>query len=234
MATTDQLELTLLAANPAQPEVTVNDDLGVLDVAVAGELVQSVSADASIVIATSAGASGFAPWHHDVLTVADATAVLTGAQDVVLPSGNRKGYTARNTTLHSLVFRVQGGANGVTVNPGESRRLRGYGSSMQEDHSHPYSQNVTTITGTTFTVGKSTDGKLVAFTNAASVTVTLPQNIDSGFSCKFLQRGAGQVKFVAGTSATVEYAASAIAAQYKGAETAIVAANKWAVWGDLA
>jgi len=53
-----------------------------------------------------------------------------------------------------------------------------------------------TQTGTTYTVLSTDNGKVVTLNNAAAITVTVP-TLSAGFSCTFIQKGAGQVTFTA-------------------------------------
>lgn len=58
-------------------------------------------------------------------------------------------------------------------------------------------------TGTTYTLQASDLGKIVVLTNAAAITVTVPNSLVAGFNCLTRQGGAGQVTFVAGSGATL-------------------------------
>ena len=96
-------------------------------------------------------------------------------------------------------------------------------------------------TGTTYTPILTDEGKLVTLTNAAAITVTLPQDSALAFPVggriDFLVGGAGMVTFVAGTGASMSPppTPSGVTRATGSAATAIkVAANTWAVVGDLA
>ncbi len=58
-------------------------------------------------------------------------------------------------------------------------------------------------TGTTYTVVAADSGKTIDLANAAAITVTVPNSLAVGFTCKFRQAGAGQVTIAAGASATM-------------------------------
>lgn len=58
-------------------------------------------------------------------------------------------------------------------------------------------------TGTTYTMQASDTGKIVTFSNAGAITVTLPETLLKGFCCTWEQKGAGQVTFAAGSGATL-------------------------------
>ena len=94
-------------------------------------------------------------------------------------------------------------------------------------------------TGTTYTPVLGDQGKLVTLTNAASITVTLPQNSSLAFpigaSIDFLILGAGQATFSAGSGAT-KVPSGTITSRQTGAFVTVVkiATNEWAVGGDTA
>ena len=60
------------------------------------------------------------------------------------------------------------------------------------------------VSTTTYTIDILADlQNQITFTNSSPVTVTLPATAQNGFSVKCFQSGAGQVTFVAGSSATL-------------------------------
>lgn len=99
--------------------------------------------------------------------------------------------------------------------------------------------SVNAQTGTTYTVALSDEQKLVTLSDAAAITVTLPQDSDVaipvGGQIHFTQLGAGQVTFTAGTGATVNSTPTASTrAQYSTVTAIKRAANTWLLVGDLA
>lgn len=94
-------------------------------------------------------------------------------------------------------------------------------------------------TGTSYTPALTDENALVTLSNAAAITVTLPQNTDLAFPLggriDFVQLGAGQVTFAAGTGATVNSTATLKSRAQYSAMTAIkVSTNGWLVVGDMA
>lgn len=94
-------------------------------------------------------------------------------------------------------------------------------------------------TGTTYTPVLGDEQKMVSLSNAAAITVTLPQDSDVaipvGGQIHFFQLGAGQVTFSAGTGATVNASPTAkTRAQYSAVTAIKRAANTWLLMGDLA
>lgn len=66
-----------------------------------------------------------------------------------------------------------------------------------------YRANINAQTGTTYTLQASDAGKVVELTNAAAITLTLPNSLPAGFCCSIAQGGAGQVTFSAASGATL-------------------------------
>ena len=57
-------------------------------------------------------------------------------------------------------------------------------------------------TGTAYTLQASDNNKVVTLTNAAAITLTLPNSLSAGFNCIIVQGGAGQVTVTAAAGAT--------------------------------
>lgn len=100
-------------------------------------------------------------------------------------------------------------------------------------------QAINAQTGTTYTLAASDLGKLVTLSNAAAITVTLPQDSDAaipvGGHVDVAVIGAGMATFIQGTGATVNGTPSLVTRAQWSAVTCIKrAANTWLVIGDLA
>lgn len=89
--------------------------------------------------------------------------------------------------------------------------------------------------GTTYTLLASDNGKVVVLDNASAITVTVPSGLGAGFSCSFVQKGAGQVSFSA-SSTTINNRQShtKINAQYGVASLLAYADNVFVLAGDTA
>ena len=73
----------------------------------------------------------------------------------------------------------------------------------RSDHQHPpQSATINLQTGTAYTLQATDNGKVVEFSNASAITVTVPSSLPVAFNCLLAQVGAGQVTFVAGSGAT--------------------------------
>ena len=57
-------------------------------------------------------------------------------------------------------------------------------------------QEVKTVTATTYTALLTDNRRKIVFNNAAGITFTLPNNLPAGWECAFVQLGAGQVTVV--------------------------------------
>jgi hypothetical protein len=106
------------------------------------------------------------------------------------------------------------------------------------DFSQP--QIINAQTGTTYTPVASDAGKLITLSNAAAITLTVPQDSDAtiavGTYIDLSQLGVGQVTIVAGTGATLRVSGltAKSRAQYSRLAVQKVAANTWSLMGDLA
>jgi hypothetical protein len=107
------------------------------------------------------------------------------------------------------------------------------------DATYATGQAITTQAGAAYTIASSDPGVLATFTSAAAVTVTVPQDSAVTFAigkwCELLQLGTGQITVVAGAGATLRTTPTAKArAQYSRLYLQKIAANTWALAGDLA
>lgn len=89
--------------------------------------------------------------------------------------------------------------NGTT-----GKTIQGSGVAVSDnDEISGYRANINAQTGTTYTLQASDAGKVVELTNAAAITLTLPNSLPAGFCCSIAQGGAGQVTFSAASGATL-------------------------------
>jgi hypothetical protein len=74
------------------------------------------------------------------------------------------------------------------------KTLQGSGVVVSDaDEISGYKGNLNLQTGTTYTLAASDSGKIVSLSNAAAITLTLPNSLQQGFCCTLVQSGAGQV-----------------------------------------
>jgi hypothetical protein len=100
-------------------------------------------------------------------------------------------------------------------------------------------QAINAQTGTTYTLVASDSTKLITQSNGSGITTTVPQDSDVtwaiGDYCELYQLGAGQITVAAGTGATLRSTPTAKArAQYSRLFLQKIAANTWALSGDVA
>jgi hypothetical protein len=83
--------------------------------------------------------------------------------------------------------------------------------------------------GTAYTIQATDNGKTIVCTNAAAVSVTLPDGLDQNFQCTVVQYGAGAVTVTPGGSDTVNGASAGVspAAQYAALYLGKVDATGW-------
>lgn len=83
-------------------------------------------------------------------------------------------------------------------------------------------------TGTTYTIVAADKGKILTFSNASSVAVTLPDTLDTNFQCSIVQVGAGTVTVTPDTD-TINGAGSGVSpiAQWKGIYLSQYSATNW-------
>lgn len=99
----------------------------------------------------------------------------------------------------------------------------------------PINASVNAQTGTSYTLQASDNGKVVTFSNASAITVTVPSGLGAGFNCLCIQLGAGQVTFSpSSTTVNNRQSQTKIAGQYGSVSLIAYAANTFALSGDTA
>lgn len=72
------------------------------------------------------------------------------------------------------------------------------------DELHGFKTAINLQSGTGYSLAATDSGKVVECSNAAAITVTLPNNLPVGFGCTIMQKGAGQVGISAASGATLQ------------------------------
>lgn len=114
-----------------------------------------------------------------------------------------------------------------------------YATSWRDDVSGaPIRRTVKADTTTAYAPILTDENQMITLSNAAAITVTLPQNTTVGFpvgaEVDFLWLGVGQPTFVAGSGATVNGTPGLkLRAQYSAATAKKISTNGWVVVGDL-
>ena len=97
-------------------------------------------------------------------------------------------------------------------------------------------QAINAQTGTTYTLQASDAGKIVKMTNAAAITLTVPNSVfGAGQRVDIIVAGAGMVTATAGSGVTLHGTPSLVSrAQWSALSVLYLAANEAVVVGDLA
>jgi hypothetical protein len=93
---------------------------------------------------------------------------------------------------------------------------------------------VTTKSVSSYTLTEADNGKIVVFTSASAVTLTIPANLTPLFTCSLVQYGTGQVTVTAGTGVTLRLRGSTnkTGGQYAIASLVSVVTNEYILAGD--
>jgi hypothetical protein len=62
---------------------------------------------------------------------------------------------------------------------------------------------INALTGTTYTLLTTDDGKILTMSNASGITLTIPSGLPVGFNCSIIQIGAGQVGITTASGVTL-------------------------------
>jgi len=168
MTTTSHLSIALVEQSQAQKEVTVNTALSRIDA------ILNTGAKSR----TTAAPPG-SPAAGDVYIVAASATGDWAGQD-------------GNITYYEQSWKFIAPREGMTLWVNDEDVLYIYdGSAWQSQAVAVYA----TLSGTAHTIDGSYVGKTIYCTNAAAVTLTLPNTLYTGFQCRVIQAGAGQVTF---------------------------------------
>ena len=93
---------------------------------------------------------------------------------------------------------------------------------------------VTTKSVSSYTLTDADNGRIVVFTSASAVTLTIPANLTDLFTCSLVQYGTGQVTVSAGTGVTLRLRGSTnkTGGQYAIASLFSVVTNEYILAGD--
>jgi len=120
-------------------------------------------------------------------------------------------YTSSGTTLTRSVLKSTNSNNAISLSGTAEVTI----SPLADD----FIEEVNAQTGTTYTVLNTDFSKLVTFSNASSIAVTLPQAVNAfaaGWFCDVLNKGAGVVT-ITPTTSTIDGAATLVLPQNRGA-----------------
>lgn len=137
-------------------------------------------------------------------------------------SGNKLGQV----TIYSNSLIQFNATSGISFN----NDLIGNGTAV----AYGFGANYNTQSGTTYSLLSSDNGKIINFTNAAAVALTVPAGLPVGFTCTVLQSGTGQVTFiVSGTTINNRNGYTKTSGQYAVATISSRSSNTFTTWGDM-
>jgi hypothetical protein len=92
-----------------------------------------------------------------------------------------------------------------------------------------------TVSGTTYSLSANDDTRILKFTNASGITVTIASGLSSTFSCMAVQLGTGQITFTpaSGVTRNAPLSATKTAYQYGTATLLALSANNFLLTGDV-
>jgi hypothetical protein len=131
-----------------------------------------------------------------------AGADIVAIVDDVAGTPTTKKVTATNLMTLAPVQSVAGQTGTVTLSNTDISGLGTAATSASTDFSPAFYSTVSETT-TARTLSNSDNGKVIVCTNASTITVTIPNSLTAGFSCKLVQGGAGLVKVVAAAGSTL-------------------------------
>ena len=179
------------------------------------------------VTAMQAAAAGSAATHFPVYTASPTAGAVAVKSRTAAEVRSDIGAGTGSGTVTSVAMTVPTGfsvsgtpvttTGTLAVTTTLSGHVSGNGSGLTASATIPstdISVTENTQTGTTYTVLSTDNGKVVTLNNAAAITVTVP-TLSAGFSCTFIQKGAGQVTFSAsGTTVSNAHSQTKTFGQY--------------------
>lgn len=177
MSTTTHLSLTLVEQSQAQKEVTVNQALTRIDAV--------LNTGAKSRTTNTPPAS---PLSGDVYIVGSA------------PTGDWLAQ-AGNIAYFDQVWKFIVPNTGMTLWVNDESLHYTYSASAWIAAS---ASKINLQTGTSYTLASSDLGKIVECSNAAAITLTLPNSLPVGFNCSVVQKSTGQVTLSAASGAVLQ------------------------------
>jgi len=175
------------------------------------------------------------PLDTDLTTIAG----LTATTDNVIQSVGSAWASRTPAQLKTTLSLAKGDVGlGNVDNTSDANKPVSTATQTALDLKAPIRRTVKADTTTAYAPILTDENQMVTLSNAAAITVTLPQNSSVAFpvgaEVDFLWLGAGQPTFAAGTGATVNATPGLkMRAQYSASTAKKIATNTWVVIGDL-
>ena len=115
------------------------------------------------------------------------------------------------------------GTNSLTIGgnlKGESGSIFGFDASL------------ISLTGTTYTLSASDNGKVITIDNSSAITLTIPDALGDGFNCLIVQKGSGQIQFSVTGSLINRFSHTKTAGQYAVVSLVNIGGNTYILGGD--
>jgi len=225
-ASGDQIAVVDVSGTPTTKRVTANNLMTLAPV-------QSVAGRTGTVTLSDTDISGLGTAATTASTDYATAAQGTLADSATQPGDNISTLTNDSNFIDSSgapVQSVAGRTGTVTVDAGDltdgdfgGTAILGFDATLNDQ------------TGTTYTIVAGDAGKVVTCNNGSAVTITVPSGLGAGFTCSVVQKGAGQVTFVA-SSTTINNRQShtKIAGQHGVATLVSTASDVFVLAGDTA
>ena len=171
--------------------------------------INTTGAAANMIIGSS-GANVNIPGTATVTSTLGVTGVITSS----VATGTAPFTVASTTKVTNLNADTLDGLHKGGIQPASANLTNVAALTAQSLPSTIISVTENTQTGTTYTVLSTDNGKVVTLNNAGAITVTVP-TLSAGFSCTFIQKGAGQVTFTtSGTTVSNAHSQTKTFGQY--------------------
>ncbi len=173
MTTTSHLAISLVEQSQAQKEITINQAISRIDA-----ILNTGAKSRSTATPPTTPATG------DVYIVANS------------PTGDWAGQAGK-VAYFDAIWRF------ITPNEGMEIWVNDEDLTARYNGANWLLDGVVTQSGTSYTLANSDNKSRMRFTSATAITITLPNNLQTGFACVIIQAAAGQISFSASSGATL-------------------------------
>ena len=125
--------------------------------------------------------------------------VGNGSTDPTIKSNGNKDLTLQtgSSNTGSIIIR-DGSDNNIDIDPHGTGKI-----DLNDSPLTGFGADVQTESGTSKDLSASDNGTIINCSNGSAISITIPDNLPTGFNCMIIQSGAGQVSLTASSSATL-------------------------------